>query len=79
MVKKFNDFINENYMNVERESVINKLLDGGNLSKLDKSLMTKLTQNLTIGQLSEEEQELYYEMLRGKKQNKIDRKKIYSG
>ena len=79
MVKKFNDFINENYMNVETESVINKLLDGGNLSKLDKSLMTKLTQNLTIGQLSEEEQELYYEMLRGKKQNKIDRKKIYSG
>lgn len=78
MVKKFNDFINEGYMNAERMIVINKILDGGKLSRLDKSLMTKLTQDLTIGQLEEDEQELYYELLRGEKQNKKERMKLWN-
>jgi hypothetical protein len=68
---------NEN-VNVERMFVINRILDSGKLSNLDKKLMQKLTTDLTIGQLTEEEQERYYEVLRGEKESIDKRKKFWS-
>ena len=40
--------------------------------------MKKLTTDLTIGQLLEEEQSLYYEILRGKKEDKYTRNKLWN-
>jgi len=78
-MKNFNEFINEN-IKAERMFVINKLLDSGKkLSELEKSLMSKLTTDLTIGQLTEEEQELFYFILRGKKEDKRARNWVYNG
>jgi len=83
MIIKFKIFLNENngdnYMNAQRMVVINKILDSGKITKLHKSLMTKLTGPYSIGMLTEEEQEMYYFLLRGEKQNKHDRNSVYSG
>jgi len=74
-LKLFENFILE-AVKAERMKVINMLLDKSTkLSKLDKSLMRKLTGDCTIGQLTEKEQELYYFLLRGKKEDKVTRKK----
>ena len=67
------------YMNAQRMLVINKILDGGKFTKLDKSLMTKLTGEYSIGMLSDSEKEHYYFLLRGKKQSKSDQNYVYSG
>ena len=66
-------------MNANRMFVINKLIDNGDFSDLATSLMYKLTQDLTIGELTDEEQELFYEVLRGKKESKYEREKTYQG
>lgn len=82
MITNFKEFLNEsseNYMNAQRQLVINKILDGNKFDDIHKSLMTKLTGPYTIGMLTEEEQELYYFILRGEKQNKFDRNQVYSG
>ncbi|MBP8016955.1 hypothetical protein KAZ01_03010 [Candidatus Gracilibacteria bacterium] len=52
------------YWNKDRELVVNKILDKGKLTDLEKSLITKLTSGkYTIGQLDENERELFYKIL----------------
>jgi len=79
MITKFNNFSINEELNAERLIVINKILDSGvKLTDIHKSLMKKLTTDLTIGQLLEEEQSLYYEILRGKKEDKYTRNKLWN-
>ena len=84
MITNFKIFLNESrdnddYMDAQRMLVINKILDEGKFDKIRKSLMTKLTGPYSIGMLTDEEQELYYFLLRGKKQSKQERDSVYSG
>jgi hypothetical protein len=64
-VLNFKQFLNEsNYMNSERQRIIDLILDKNKMTELDKELIYHLSKgDTTIGQLSDEEQELYWDYL----------------